>query len=119
MAQRKIDLGKFKRQLEEGVVGDDSLIEVAVSAERSVWIKVPVLLDESDTYLRDVQAISDAREGCIEILNHKPGATGEEQLAVLLEAYPDEDSAYKLIMAVWMTETSSAQERLGGFRYRG
>ena len=121
MKQRKVNAAAFSRQMAEAVIGDDSLIEVTVNAEQSVWIKIPLGLDLDEDYARAIGRCTAPEELCLEILAHKPGVTAEEQWQVWLDAWggQGELKAAKLLVNIFATERADAEDRAKNFRYRG
>lgn len=121
--KRKVNAAAFARQLEEAVVGEDSLVEVEVNAERSVWIKVPINLDTDDDYLHRLAKATSDEEICLEILAHKLGVSAEEQWHIWLDAWGGDErankKAAKLLMNIMAAEKNDAEERAKNFRYRG
>lgn len=113
---RVVRADRFRQQLTENVIGEDSLVGIEVAEGDIVKIKVPVLLDEeSMDYPQRIADADSERERALVVLGYNPDRTAEEQLdAVLAAGYTYRD------IAAWLnTETAAAQEALGKFRYRG
>lgn len=115
--RRRVRMDRFKAQLAEAVIGEDSLLEVEVGEDEAVVMRLPVLLPEGDDYQERVaNAAGDSgRAAALLILGYHPTRSAEEQLDVWESAgYTTDDLA-----AVFGAETNAARERLGNFRFNG
>lgn len=121
---RKVNAAAFAKQMEEAVIGDDSLREILVdkAGQRSVWVKLPVNLNAEDTYQNDLASCTTDEEMCLEALSHKAGVTAEEQWEIWCEAWAvdgGKPKAAKLLMNILFAEAQDAEDRAKNFRYRG
>lgn len=114
--RRRIRMDKLKSQIAERVIGDDALIELEISKNEYVTIKLPILLEEGDDYQEQIQKARDDEESLALVLfGQDPNRSAEEQLAAWRAAgYTTRDLAI-----AYMAEMQDAQERLGKYRYNG
>lgn len=115
--QRKVNAAAFAKQMNEAVIGTDSLVEVPVDLAEtaSVWIKVPYNLDEGDDYAQRVARCATSEEMAMVILGEHPTLTAEEQWQTWTNAGHDA----KLLINIVGSEKEAAEERGKNFRYRG
>jgi len=118
---KKINVAAFERQLAENVIGDDSLKELQVNAEESVWIKIPVdLNDATGSAIEDMRAQiiacgDDADAAALVLLAGHPTFTAEDQL----ETWKSSGRSAGLLMQMWAVLTRETMQNLQDFRYRG
>lgn len=133
MKHRKINMKKFDALLAETVIGPDSLVELEISADESLHIKIPVNLDDDDPF---VEAYNDAQTA-IQVASTSDSVDGMKDAMrglalVLLSADPEKRDPEELLdlweatgrkvgdlIVVHNVEVQDARERLGNFRYKG
>lgn len=111
---RRVRADRFRQQLAEHVIGEDSLVELEVADGDIIKVKLPVLLNEGDEYVRLMNEAVGEREKALVVLSFNPDRDAEEQLDALLAAGYD----YRFLAAFIASESAVAQEALGKFRYR-
>ena len=126
MKRRRINIVAFERQLAEAVIGPDSLVELEINASDSIWVKIPINLDDDDEYMREVMAQTSSEEMCLRMLALKPGmdadADADERARVAreqLDAWLATGRKPKDLVVVFMSELNATEERAKNFRYRG
>ena len=113
-ARRVIRMDEFKRQIAEAVLTDDHLVEVEAAPGKSVWIKIPLNLDDDDDYPQRLRAAKGGEDLALVILSGHPDRTAQQQW----EEWTSAGLTAGDLAVVFGTESQAAQERLGNFRYR-
>ena len=118
---KKINVAAFERQLAENVIGDDSLKELEVNADQSVWIKVPISLDDAtdspfEEMRSKIQACGDDQDAAaLVVLGGHPTVSSQEQLDI----WKATGRSAGLLMQMWAIVTRETLQNLQDFRYRG
>ena len=113
--RRVVRMDQFKEQIAEAVLPPNHLLEVEAAPGKSVWIKIPLNLDEDDDYPARIQAAANGKDLALVLLSGHPDLTAQEQWDTWTSAGFNEND----LAVVFGTENRAAQERLGNFRYRG
>jgi len=119
--QRKINIAEFEKQIAENVIGDDSVVELAVNHEDSISIRVPINIKDGteSPYEEMVEQIkmagSDWRAAALAVIAERPGMSREDQL----ELWESTGRTPGFLLQVWKQQTGEAAERFENFRYRG
>lgn len=113
--RRVVRMDEFSKQLEENVIGPDHLVEVEAAPGKSVWIKIPINLEDDDDYTDRLSAADAAAEMALVVLSGHPSLTAEQQW----ETWTSAGLTANDLVVVFGAETTAARERLGNFRYRG
>jgi len=111
-------MDQFKAQVAENVIGDDGLIPVEISEETTLYLRValyPIDMD-GDDYVERMKVAATIKDMALVAFSYHPeGVSAEDQWSAFLKAGYTEADFSKLLN----TETESARERLGKFRYAG
>lgn len=115
--RRRVRMDRFNAQVAEHVIGPDSLVELEIGDGQYVTIKLPLMLNEGDTYAEDLER-AQAEGGkavALEVFGHDPDRTAEDQY----QAWTDAGLTDRDLAIAFGVELSSARERLGNFRFNG
>ncbi|QEP08733.1 hypothetical protein [Glutamicibacter sp. ZJUTW] len=109
---KSIRMDQFVKQLDEVGVGE--LQKVEVSKDSAVWIKLNVGIDSADikAFHDKVMAADTSEEAALEILNHHPSISAEDQLKTYLDAGYTTDQ----LVAVWAAAGASMRDEMGKVR---
>lgn len=114
--RRRVRMDKFKAQIADQVIGEDSLVELETGKGEYVTIYIPIDPEEAEAHGKQLQASgADTEAGALVIFSHNPDVSAEDQLAQWKAA----GLTMKDLLLAYQAETVDARERLGKFRYRG
>lgn len=114
--RRRVRMDKFKAQLAEEVIGEDSLVELEIAKGEYVTIYIPVDPEKAAEFGKELQGIgSDSEAGALLVLGNNPTVTAAEQF----EKWQAAGFDVRDLLLAYSAEAQSARERLGKFRYRG
>lgn len=121
MKPRKINAAKFKKQLQETVLGTpDACIEVAINADRVIKMKLAINLDEDIPedmeFQQELINSEDHPEPVRQMVRVVIAAAGEDADQALADA---EEAGITVgdLATIYQSELAAARERLGKFRY--
>jgi len=112
--KRRIRMDQFKAQITEQVLPDDALIPVELSEDVTVYIKIPILLDEEDDFLERLQACTTQKDVALVILSGGDADPEEQWKQWQLAGYDGVD-----LVKLFNSERAAAEDRLKAFRYKG
>ena len=118
---RKINVSEYEKQLAENVIGDDSIVELAVNHQDTIAIRVPINIKDGDgsAYEEMVEQIrragSDWRAAALAVLADRPGQSREDQL----ELWESTGRTPAFLVHLWKQQTDETAEKFANFRFRG
>lgn len=112
--KRRVRMDQFKAQITEQVLPEDRLVPVDLGPDTVVTIKLPIMLDEDDPYIEQMQAATTAEEIALVILSGSDVPAEEQWQTWQFAGYDGTD-----LMELFSAERAAAEDRLKAFRYKG